>query len=184
MVFEEKTLSTEMIYEGKILNLRKDKVTTRNGSSYREIVEHAGGALIAAVTDGRKLVMVRQYRKAAGRTMLEVPAGKRDGNELPETVASRELREETGYTAGKLIHLTRIFTSPGYSQEVLDLFIAFDLTKGDTDFDDNEAIDIYEYPIDELVGMVMSGEIEDGKTQTAILMTAEYLRSHNKEEQQ
>ena len=176
MTFEEKTLNSEMIYRGAILNLRRDKVTVINGESYREIIEHNGGALVAALTEDNRLVMVKQYRKPAHRGMLEVPAGKRDGNEAGEEVARRELKEETGYEAGEIIHLGSMYTSPGYSEEVLDMYLALDLTKGDTDFDDNEAIDIEEYPLDELVEMVMKGQIQDGKTQLIILKTLEYMK--------
>ena len=95
MTFEEKTLKSERIYEGHIINLRRDEVTVQNGTSMREIVEHNGGAVLAAVTDEGKLVMVRQYRKAAKRVMLEVPAGKIDPGESAETTAKRELKEET-----------------------------------------------------------------------------------------
>lgn len=181
MVFREETISSESIYNGKILNLRRDLVTVRNGESYREIVEHNGGAVIAAITDDDKLVMVRQFRKPPEMVMLEVPAGKRDGTELPEEVAKRELKEETGYTASEMIHLTSMYPTPGYSEEVLDIFLAKNLTPGETDFDDNEAIDIYEYPISELVDMVMSGKIIDGKSQVAILMVSEYLRRENEQ---
>ena len=111
--------------------------------------------------------------------MLEVPAGKRDGNEKAVEVARRELKEETGYTADEFIHLTTMFPTPGYSQEALDIFLARGLVPGETDFDDNEAIDIYEYQLDDLVDMVMRGEIKDGKTQVAILMVKEYLRREN-----
>lgn len=176
MTFEEKTLNSEMIYRGAILNLRRDKVTVINGESYREIIEHNGGALVAALTEDNKLVMVKQYRKPACRVMLEVPAGKRDGTEAGEDVARRELKEETGYEAGEIIHLGSMYTSPGYSEEVLDMYLALNLTKGDTDFDDNEAIDIEEYPLDELVEMVMKGQIQDGKTQLIILKTMEYMK--------
>ena len=100
MTFEEKTLKSERIYEGTIINLRRDKVTVQHGTSYREIVEHNGGAVLAAVTDRGRLVMVRQFRKPAERVMLEVPAGKIDPGEKPEEAAVRELKEETGYTAG------------------------------------------------------------------------------------
>ena len=91
MTFEEKTLDTQRIYEGAIINLRRDKVTVQNGTSYREIVEHNGGAVLAALTPEGKMVMVRQFRKPAERVMLEVPAGKIDAGELPETAAVREL---------------------------------------------------------------------------------------------
>ena len=101
MTFEEKTIKSERIYEGAIINLRRDEVTVQNGTSMREIIEHNGGAVLAAVTSEGKLVMVRQYRKPAGRVMLEVPAGKIDLGESAEAAAKRELKEETGYTAGK-----------------------------------------------------------------------------------
>ena len=104
MIFEEKTLKSERIYEGAIINLRRDKVTVLHGTSYREIVEHNGGAVLAAVTDEGKMVMVRQFRKPAERVMLEVPAGKIDPGEKPEETARRELAEETGYHAR---HVTR-----------------------------------------------------------------------------
>ena len=176
MIFEEKTLSTERIYEGAIINLRRDKVTVKTGTSYREIVEHNGGAVICALTDENKLVMVRQFRKPVEEVLLELPAGKRDGNETGEEVAKRELKEETGYTAGKIIHLMDIFTSPGFSNELLSIFLATELTQGETDCDENEAIDIEEIPIDTLVEMVLKGEIKDAKTVSGILCTAERVR--------
>ena len=176
MTFEEKTLSSTRIYEGAILNLRKDEVTVRTGRSYREIIEHNGGAAIAALTDDNRIIMVKQYRKAAKKVMLEVPAGKRDGAESGEEVARRELREETGFTAERLIHLTDMFPTPGYSEEKLSIFLAEGLTAGETEFDDNEAIDILTYPLEEMVGMVMKGEIDDAKTMVAILMADRYVR--------
>lgn len=171
MTFEEKTISSQKIYEGAILNLRKDKVTVRNGESFREIVEHRGGAVIAAVKEDGTMIMVRQYRKPAGRVMLEVPAGKTDPGETnPEMTALRELKEETGYTAKNIRLLTRMYPSVGYSEEVLYIYLCTDLTAGETDFDENEAIDICEYPVETLYQMVMQGEIEDGKSQVTILM--------------
>ena len=101
MTFAEKTIKSERIYEGAIINLRRDEVTVRCGVSQREIVEHNGGAVLAAVTDEGKMVMVRQYRKPAEKVMFEAPAGKIDGSEEPLSAAVRELKEETGYTAGR-----------------------------------------------------------------------------------
>ena len=173
MVFEEKTLSSEKIFEGKIINLRKDKVTTVNGTSYREIVEHKGAAVLAAVTDEGKMVMVRQFRKPAEKVMLEAPAGKIDPGEDAETAALRELREETGYTAGKIEFLTKFYPCVGYSEEVLHLYLCTELTAGETEFDENEAIDIEEMDIDELFKMAMNGEIDDAKTAIAIFMVRE-----------
>ena len=106
MTFEEKTLKTERIYEGKIINLRRDEVTTVSGTSFREIVEHNGGAVIAAVTGQGKMVMVKQYRKPAGRVMLEAPAGKIDPGEDPRDAALRELEAgETSPDEGEAIDI-------------------------------------------------------------------------------
>lgn len=170
MTFEEKTLKSERIYQGAILNLRKDQVTVQNGTSYREIIEHNGGAVLAALTAEEKMVMVRQYRKPAERIMLEVPAGKIDPGEEPLHAALRELKEETGYTAGKVAFLTKFYPSVGYSEEILYLYLCTDLTPEETCFDENEAIDIEEMDLDTLFHMAMSGEIEDAKTLIAIFM--------------
>lgn len=173
MVFEEKTISSEMIYKGRILNLRKDKVHVKdNQTSYREIIEHNGGVALAAVTDEGKLVMVRQYRKAAEKAVLEVPAGKIEIGEDRMLTAKRELKEETGYTAENFLHLTSFYSSIGYSTEVVHLYLATKLTPGETDFDDNEAIDILEYDVSALKSMVLNAEIEDAKTIVAILLIA------------
>ena len=168
MVFEEKVLGSEMIYEGRIINLRKDKVTVINGTSYREVVEHNGGAVLLAVTDDRKMVMVRQYRRPADKVMFEVPAGKIDPGEDPLETAVRELKEETGYTAGNVRYLCHFYPSAGFSEEVLYLYLCTDLKEGETDFDENEALDIEKWDIDELHEMVLHGEIDDAKTLIAI----------------
>ena len=170
MTFEEKTLKSEKIYDGVIINLRRDKVTVQGGTSYREIVEHNGGAVMAALTEDKKLVMVRQYRKPAGKVMLEVPAGKIDKGEKPLEAAVRELKEETGYTASKVEFLTEFYPSVGYSEERLYLYLCTGLTPGETCFDENEAIDIEEIDLDRLFKMAMSGELDDAKTIIAILM--------------
>lgn len=170
MTFEEKTLETERIFEGVVINLRRDKVTVENGTSYREIIEHNGGAVLAAVTDEGKLVMVRQYRKPAQRVMLEVPAGKIDKGETPLEAATRELKEETGYTPSKVEYLTEFYPSVGYSEEVLYLYLCTGLTAGETCPDENEALDIEEIDIDTLHRMVISGEIHDAKTIIAVMI--------------
>lgn len=176
MTFEEKTLESQMIYEGAIINLRRDKVTVEKGTSYREIIEHNGGAVLAAVTDEGKMVMVRQYRKPAERVMLEVPAGKIDPGETPFETACRELKEETGYTPGEVKYLTEFYPSVGYSEEVLYLYICTGLTAGETCPDENEALDVLEMDVEELYGMVMRAEIRDAKTIIAIMMVRDLIR--------
>lgn len=176
MTYDEKTISSERIYEGKILNLRKDKVFVKgDNTSYREIVEHSGGVGIAAVTESGGLLMVKQFRKTAEAVVLEIPAGTREAEEDPMITGIRELREETGYSAEKFEYLTSYYSSIGYSTEMIHLYMARGLTPGETDFDDNEAIDLFEYPIPELKRMINDGEIIDGKTITAILLVAARL---------
>ena len=177
MTFEEKTLDTERIFEGRIINVRRDRVTVMEGESFREIVEHNGGAVIAAVKPDGKMIMVRQFRKPAERVMLEVPAGKIDAGEDPAFAAVRELKEETGYTAGKIRKLTQMYPSVGYSEEILHLYLCTELEAGEPAFDENEAIDIEEYSVDVLADMVMHGQIQDGKSQVAILMVKALLAS-------
>lgn len=177
MIFEENTVSSEMIYEGAIINLRKDKVTVKNGLSYREIIEHNGGTVLAAITDEGKMVMVRQYRKPAEKVMFEAPAGKIDKGEEPYKTAIRELKEETGYTATEVRFMTSFYPSVGYSDEVLYLYLCTGLVAGDTDFDDNEAIDIEEWDVEDLFSMVMKGQIDDAKTIIAIMMVREEIAS-------
>ena len=177
MTFEEKTLDTEKIYDGKILNLRRDTVTVLHGQSSREIIEHNGGAVIVPILPGNRVVMVRQFRKPAEQVLMEIPAGKIDPGEDPDTTALRELREETGYRAGKLRKLVAMYPTPGYSEEVLHIYLAEDLVPGETDFDENEALDILEVPFDEIVSKIMDGEIADAKTIVGILMADKIIRS-------
>ncbi|MCQ2550656.1 MAG: NUDIX hydrolase [Clostridia bacterium] len=175
MVFEEKTLSSELIYDGNILKLRKDKVTVKSGVSYREIVEHNGGSVILPLDSEGYVYMVRQFRKPVERVVLEVPAGKIDKGEDPFETAKRELKEETGITAESIVHLTDILPSVGYSKEVLYIYLATGLSFGETNPDENEALDVEKYKLEDLVKMVMDKKIKDAKSVVAILMAERYL---------
>jgi len=176
MIFEEKTLDSKRIYEGRIINLRVDKVTVLSGTSTREIVEHNGGSVIAAVTNDDKIIMVKQFRKPMESPILEVPAGKLDGDEDPADAALRELSEETGYTAGKLEKLTEFYPSVGYTTEVLHIYLATDLTPGACHPDENEVLEVMEMDLEEVYRMVMDGKIHDGKTIAAVMMARDKLR--------
>jgi ADP-ribose pyrophosphatase len=173
MIVEEKTIASERIYEGKILNLRRDQVTVKNGVSYREIVEHNGGVVIIGITDEGRVPVVRQYRKAAEKAVLEIPAGKLEQGEDPAEAAAREFKEETGYTADSVRYLFEGYSSIGYSTEILRFYLAEGLTPGNTDFDENEAIIVEEYSPDELYAMAMNGELIDQKTIVAALLARE-----------
>lgn len=177
MFFEEETISSERIYEGAILNLRRDMVTIHSGgTSYREIVEHNGGAVAVPITGDGKVVMVRQYRKALERPVLELPAGKIEKGEEPYATMVRELKEETGYTAGNLEFLTAFYPSVGYTNEVLYIYLATDLTHGPTCYDDHEAMDILEVDFEEAHNMVVGGEIRDAKTMLGILLAKNHFQ--------
>lgn len=182
MIFEEKTLSSERIYEGKILNLRVDQVTVLTGTSKREIIEHGGAAVIVALTEDNSVIMVRQFRKPVERVVFELPAGKIDRGEKPEETAVRELKEETGFRAGNMKLLTKMYPTVGYSEEALYIYLATELSEGMTNFDENEALDIESWKLEDLVEMVMKGKIEDGKTQVGILMVNNIVNSSKKAE--
>ena len=176
MIFEEKTLDSKRIYEGRIINLRVDTVTVQSGTSKREIVEHNGGAVIAAITDENKIIMVRQFRKPFDRGILEVPAGKLDGDEDPDKAAMRELSEETGYIAGKLEKLTEMYPSVGYTTEVLHIYLATELVPGACHPDENEVLEVMEMDLEEVYRMVMDGKVHDAKTIIAVMMARDKLQ--------
>ncbi len=169
MIFEEKTLKSEIVYEGPVFRVRKHLVETRGGASVRDIVEHNGGSIMIGVTDDGRVPMVRQYRKAYEKALLELPAGKTDPGEDPEVTAAREFREETGYTADSVKFLLTFYPTCGYSSETLHIFICRGLTKGETEWDDTESLDVLEYDIEELIGMIMRNEIKDAKTIIGLL---------------
>lgn len=171
MIFKEELIESERIYEGAILNLRRDKVTAVSGTAYREIVEHNGAVAIVALTEDNKIIMERQYRYACKRPILEIPAGKIDKGETdPVAAAVRELKEETGYTADEIIHLGDCNPSCAYSEEVIHLYLMRGLTKGEQDLDDDEVIELIEMDFDEVYEMGVRGELVDSKTLAALLM--------------
>lgn len=165
MVFEEKTMKSDKLYEGKLLNLRIDTVELPDKKySKREIIEHPGAVAILALTDDKKVILVKQYRKAVERALLELPAGKIELNEEPGETAKRELKEETGYVAKRIEYLIEFYTSPGFTNEKISIFLATDLVKGEIELDDGEFVENVEIQIDDLIKMVDRGEILDSKT--------------------
>ncbi|NLJ97918.1 MAG: NUDIX hydrolase [Tissierellia bacterium] len=180
MNYEEKTMKTDKIYEGKMVNLRIDTVELPDKKySKREIVEHPGSVGIIPITDDGSMVLVRQFRKPIEKNLLEIPAGKIEINEEPKETALRELSEETGYMANKMEYLFEFYTSPGFSDEKIYLFLATDLLKGEANPENDEYIEVEKLKIEDLVDMVEKGEINDSKTIISILCAEKYI-SQNK----
>lgn len=179
MDYTEKTVSSEEKYRGVIVNVRLDKAELCDGSVVRrEVVEHPGGVTILPVDQDGVCYMVRQFRYPMGRVMLEAPAGKLERGEDPASCAARELSEETGFSADKLIYLGADCTSPGFSTEVLYIYLALGLHPGESHPDAGEFLNVERYTLDELSGMIMKNEIDDGKTVIAVLKAKKYLEDN------
>ena len=170
MDMTEKTLTTQEVYHGRIIRVRRDEVLLPNGNtSVREVVEHPGGVGILALEEDGSVLLVRQYRYAVGRHLWEIPAGKREKGEEPFVTAQRELAEEVGATAAKWTDLGQIIASPGCYAEVLYLYLAEGLTFGAQHLDQDEFLQVQFVPFAEVVEQCMRGELQDGKTVTAVL---------------
>ena len=172
MTLEEKTVSSQTLFEGRIVRLRVDQIALPDGRpAVREVVEHPGGVCVLALEEGNTVPLVRQYRYPLGRTMLELPAGKLEPGEDPRPAAVRELGEEVGWEPGTLTDLGTTYVSPGFCTEKLHLYLAQNLRAVPLHPDEDEFLDIVRLPFGELFRMVMSGEIDDGKTVAATLKT-------------
>lgn len=171
MNLEEKQLSSNYLFKGRIINLRQDTALLPNGNTAtREVVEHPGGVCVAALTDNDELLFVKQWRYPYMEETLEIPAGKRDRqDEDPLECGKRELQEETGATAKEYIDLYPLYPTPGYINEVIYCYLATGLTFGEQNPDEDEFLDVLRIPLEKAVEMVLSGEIKDAKTQIAVL---------------
>lgn len=166
----EETLERESVFEGRILHVHRDRVRLPGGGlAEREVADHPGAVAILPVTPAGRIVLVWQFRQAARRALLEIPAGKLAPGEAAEACARRELREETGYEAGRLTALGRLMPSPGFSGEWLTLFVAEDLTPGPARPDPDEVLAQVEATPEELEDLLHRGRIEDLKTAAAFL---------------
>lgn len=172
----EEIIGSETIYAGKLLTMRRDQVRLENGrESVREVVLHPGAVAIVPILPNGRVIMVRQYRHAAGRTLLEIPAGTLDQpGEVIEAAAARELQEETGYRAEHLALLASFYTAPGFCTERITLFLATGLTGGAQNLMDDEAISLEEIDLAELPVLIARGEIADAKTLTGLLLAREH----------
>ncbi len=178
MNFEEKTLHSELIFDGKIVHLYLDTVRLPDGNTAtREYIKHVGAVCIIPITDDGRVVLERQHRYAFHQDLVEIPAGKLDSPcEDPHAAALRELREETGITPRELIDLGEFYGSPALIGEHIRMYLAKGLTFGERELDEDEFLEVFTLPLDRAVEMVLAGEIPDGKTQLAILKAAALLK--------
>lgn len=170
----EKSVSSEAVYDGVLLHVRRDQVELPDGNqAVRELIRHVGAVCVVPITDEGNVLMERQFRYPMNRVILEIPAGKLDSKEEDKLEGiKRELEEETGYQADNWICLGDFYPTPAYSDEVITMFMATGLHKGVRHLDDDEFLEVEEIPLKDLVKEILDGTIADGKTQTAILKAA------------
>jgi ADP-ribose pyrophosphatase len=174
---EEKpeVLAAEEIYHGRILDVSLYTVREGEHTYQREVVHHPGGACAVAVFDDRTIALVRQYRHPTVRYVLELPAGRLEAPERPEDCAARELEEEIGVRAGRVEKLAEFFTTPGFCEEKLWVFLATDLTETKQSLEDDELVEVVRVTFPRALEMIASGEIEDAKTIIGLLLAARRL---------
>src|SRR4051812_11336863 len=170
-LLEEKTLSSEKLFSGKVISLQVDEVELPNGkTAKRELIKHPGAVAIIAITDENKIVMVEQYRKALEQTIIEIPAGKLESGEQPDVCAKRELEEETSYECESLELLNSFYTSPGFANEIVHVYLAKGLTKKEdaAGLDEDEFVNLMELTVGEAIEYVTEQKIFDAKTIFAV----------------
>lgn len=181
MNYEEKTLSKKHIFQGNIIGVESWSVLLPNGKeATRDVVIHPGASVVIPLTDDGQIYMVRQFRKPIDQVSLEIPAGKLDKGEDPLDCAVRELKEETGLDTKDIKHLMDIHSAPGFTNEVLHMYVAKDLHEGESCADEDEFISAEKYPINTLIDMIIRKEITDAKTIIGILMADKLVKGEIK----
>lgn len=170
MLNREKTISSQNIYKGKIITLRVDEVEINGKKSKREIIEHCGAVCGVGITKDNKIVLIKQFRKAIEKDLIEIPAGKLEPGEEPFDAIVREFKEETGFDVEAVEFITTFYTTPGFSNELGYLYFLKCTELGDTSFDEDEEIELLLCTKDEAKKMIYSGEIIDAKTILGIMM--------------
>jgi len=174
---EEKTLFTRIVFDGRAVKLRIDTVKTADSrESTREIVEHSDCIAVIAVDENDNILLVRQYRKAIEKELLEIPAGGIDPDEDAETAVRREMQEETGYLPGKVERLGGFYSTPGYCTEYLHLYLATELAPSQLFAEDTAGISLIRVPIKEILDLLASGTIEDAKSIAGLHMYLEHRK--------
>ena len=177
MDFTEKTISTKKIFKGRVVDLQVDTVSLPNGNtSTREIIRHPGGVCIVALDSENRVFLVRQFRKPLDKTIVEIPAGKLEYGEDPKPAAERELEEEIGYRAKNIRCIGSFYSSPGFCDEVIYLYLATELEEVGQHTDEDEFLEVFKMDFDKLYNAIVNNEIIDGKTAIAVLKAKEYLK--------
>ncbi len=170
MELYEKKIDGENIFDGVILHVRKDRVELPNGKfGTREYIHHNGAVCIIPITDKGEVVLEKQFRYAIGRVVTEIPAGKLEIGEDRLEAAMRELEEETGYRAGRMEYIGEFLGSPAILEERITMYLATELTRTETNLDEDEFIEVFTMPLEEAYERVMANEFADAKTQLCIL---------------
>ncbi len=174
-------VDSRRVYTGRVVSLDVDTVRFPNGViAELEMIRHSGASAVVPLleTPGEpvKVLLIRQYRYAADGFLYEIPAGRLDAGETPEHCAHRELREETGYTTGRMVALTAIYTTPGFTDELIHLFLADDLKPGQAALEPDEILELKAVSISDALEMIRTGEIQDGKTISALLFAARFRK--------
>lgn len=173
---EEKTLSSEKIFDGKVVKLFVDRAELENGdTALREVIKHPGGVCVVPLDEDENVIFVRQFRYPHAKVLLEIPAGKLESGEKHYDCGLRELKEETGCSCDKYDYLGCLMPTPAYDSEIIYMYLARGLHEGEKHLDSDEFLDTEKIPLKKAVEMVMNNEIEDAKTQLAILKTMIFL---------
>ncbi|MBU4178373.1 MAG: NUDIX hydrolase [Actinobacteria bacterium] len=171
-ISDHRTLATEQVFDGKVVEVFVDEVRLPDGREARwERVIHPGAVGMVPLLSDQTIVLVRQYRHATGKVLLEIPAGKLEEGEPPEVCARRELAEEVGYRAGEMVKLAEFYNSPGYSDEYFHLFLARELEEGQAEAEPDEFFQVKAVHLEEAFDMISTGEVRDAKTVIGITLT-------------
>lgn len=180
---KEEQLASDQLLDGKLLKVYRDQVLLPDGEeSEREWIDHPGAAAVVPLFEDGKTLLLRQFRYAAGKTFLEVPAGKLDEkDEDPREVAARELEEETGWRAERFTHLGALHPCIGYSNEIIHFFLAEDLSQGEQDLQEGEFVEVVTMGLQEIIVRSRKGEVLDMKSLSALTLADHYLRQREEE---
>jgi len=175
----ETWIDRKWVFEGKVISLSAGQVRMDDATvAVREVVEHPGGVAVVPLLDD-SVILIRQYRIAIGQEILEIPAGKLEGNEDPEHRGRRELEEETGYRAGRMVSVGSVYASVGYTSEEIHLFLALDLEKVGQDLESDECIEVVPVPIAQIEQRLAANDLKDAKTVVGLYALLRYLREQD-----